>query len=260
VGHRLLGFRAQAIERPEELLPQWEAGAVAATPRIRNRLLNFLSASDLQLLQLNLVSDELPQRHYFERPNKPFDQVFFPETGVVSVVASQGDLRVEIGVIGCEGMTGTALVLGNDSSPHETFVQIPVQGLRLSAQQLRDAMDQSPTMRSAFLKYVQAFMVQTAHTAVANSVAKLHERLARWLLMAHDRVEGNELQLTHEFLSIMLAVRRAGVTEAVHVLEDNGLITCKRGIVIVLNRKGLEKIAGKFYGFPEKEYRRLVLG
>jgi CRP-like cAMP-binding protein len=233
---------------------------MATTHRIRNRLLKSLSPSDMALLEPSLVSDELPQRYYFEQPNKAFQEVFFPETGVASVVAKQGDLQVEIGLIGCEGMSGTALVLGNDRSPHSTFIQIPGEGLRISAQDLREAMDKSTTMRLLFLKYVQAFMVQTAHTAVANSVAKLHERLARWLLMAHDRVKSDELRLTHEFMSIMLAVRRAGVTEAVHVLEDQNLIACKRGVVIVLDRKGLEQVAGRFYGFPEKEYRRLMLG
>jgi CRP-like cAMP-binding protein len=113
-------------------------------------------------------------------------------------------------------------------------------------------------MRATFLRYAQVLVVQTAHTAVANSVAKLHQRLARWLLMAHDRVETDKLVLTHEFLAIMLAVRRAGVTETVNALEDKNLISCSRGVVTVLNRKGLEQVAGTFYGTPEKEYRRLV--
>ena len=129
----------------------------------------------------------------------------------------------------------------------------------MPASDLRAAMDHSTTMRAMFMKYVQVLVVQTAHTAIANSVGKLHERLARWLLMAHDRVEADKLVLTHEFLSIMLAVRRAGVTEAVGKLEEKELIACSRGVVTVLNRKGLEKTAGTFYGTPEREYRRLVV-
>src|SRR3954470_14770757 len=188
---------------------------MATTPRIRNRLLKTLSPSDLALLQPSLIAAELPQRHHFEKPNKPIDEICFPTTAVASVVATQGDLQVEVGLIGCEGMTGTPLVLGTDRPAHATFVQIAGQGLRMSASDLRAAMDHSTTMRATFMKYVQVLVVQTAHTAIANSVGKLHERLARWLLMAHDRVEKDKLVLTHEFLSIMLAVRRAGVTQAV---------------------------------------------
>jgi CRP-like cAMP-binding protein len=119
-------------------------------------------------------------------------------------------------------------------------------------------MDESRTLHGLFLKYVQVFMAQTAHTAIANARAKLPERLARWLLMAHDRVPGDSLPLTHEFLSLMLAVRRAGVTEAVHDLESRELIGASRGEIVVHDRKGLEKVAGPFYGVPETEYRRLL--
>jgi CRP-like cAMP-binding protein len=231
---------------------------MSTTPRIRNKLLNMLSPADLELLLPSLVAAELPQRLHFERPNQRIGEVCFPETAVASVVASQGDLLVEIGLIGCEGMTGTALVLGSDRTIHGTFIQIAGDGLRMPATDFRAAMDKSPTMRETFLKYVQVLVIQTAHTAIANSVGKLHERLARWLLMAHDRVAKDKLVLTHEFLSIMLAVRRAGVTEAVNELEDKELISCSRGVVTVLNRKGLEEVAGKLYGRPEAEYRRLL--
>jgi CRP-like cAMP-binding protein len=228
------------------------------TPRIRNKLLKILSPSDLALLAPALALCEFPQRHHIEKASKPIDEVCFPETAVASIVAKQDDLLVEIGLIGCEGMSGTSLVMGTDRPAHATFVQIAGSGLRISANDFREAMDKSPTMRATFLKYSQVLVVQTAHTAIANSVAKLHQRLARWLLMAHDRVETDKLVLTHEFLSIMLAVRRAGVTEAVNALEKDELISCTRGVVVVLNRKGLEKVAGTFYGLPEKEYRRLV--
>jgi CRP-like cAMP-binding protein len=119
-------------------------------------------------------------------------------------------------------------------------------------------MGESPSMQTVLLNFAQAFAVQTAHTAIANARARLHERLARWILMAHDRVSDNTLPLTHDFLSLMLGVRRAGVTEAVHVLQKQELIKAHRANIIVLNRKGLEKIAGNFYGVPETEYRRLL--
>ena len=108
------------------------------------------------------------------------------------------------------------------------------------------------------LKFVQAFGVQTTHTAICNAQYRLDARLARWLLMAHDRIGGDTLQLTHEFLSIMLGVRRPGVTEALHALRERGLISYGRGQIAVKDRKGLEHAAGEAYGTPEAEYRRLM--
>jgi hypothetical protein len=131
-------------------------------------------------------------------------------------------------------------------------------GVWATALPLLAAMAKSPTMRETFLTYVQVLVIRTGHTAIANSVGKLHVRLARWLLIAQDRVAKDKLILTHEFIAIMLAVRRAGVTEAVNELKRRGLISCTRGVVTVLNRKGLEKVAGTFYGVPEAEYRRLL--
>ncbi|MEA2903406.1 MAG: hypothetical protein QOI12_793 [Alphaproteobacteria bacterium] len=224
-----------------------------------NRLLHSLSPGDLALLQPNLEPISLPLRRDMEKPNKRIDDVYFMAAGIASVVAVQPNAtRIEIGIIGCEGMSGSAIVLGNDRSPHETYIQLAGDGHRLSANQLRAAINESRSLHTSLLKHVQAFMVQTAHTAIANARARLDERLARWLLMAHDRVTGNKLALTHEFLSLMLGVRRAGVTEAVQSLQAQNLIEARRGEITVLDRKGIEKIAGSFYGVPEAEYRRLI--
>jgi CRP-like cAMP-binding protein len=108
------------------------------------------------------------------------------------------------------------------------------------------------------LKFAQAFGVQTTHTAICNARSKLDVRLARWLLMAHDRVGGETLTLTHEFLALMLGVRRPGVTEALHALREHGLISYRRGIITLKDRKGMERKAGPAYGVPEAEYRRLI--
>ena len=137
-------------------------------------------------------------------------------------------------------------------------MQIAGAGHRITAPKFRRAMDRSASLRGIFLKSVQAFNVQTAHTAIANARANLEQRLARWLLMAHDRVDGDDLPLTHEFLSLMLAVRRSGVTEALQSFEKQKLITHARKRISVLNRKGIEKIANGFYGVPESELRRLM--
>ena len=224
-----------------------------------NRLLQSLSSSDIELLAPHLMTVVLRVPQDLEEPNKSIPQVYFPDTGVASVVAINPDGKeVEVGVIGSEGMTGVAVILGNEQSPHSTYIQIAGRGMRISASDLRNAMEKSGTLRALLLRYVQSFMVQTAHTAIANAQATLPQRLARWLLMAHDRVAHDKLPLTHEFLSLMMGVRRAGVTEAVHELTRRKLTKATRGAITILNRRGIERIAGNYYGTPEAEYRRLV--
>src|SRR6266540_251621 len=150
------------------------------------------------------------------------------------------------------------IVLGNHRTPHSTYIQAAGDGQCIRATELRKAMDAKDSIRGLFLKYVQAFVVQTAHTAICNARAKLDQRLARWILMAHDRLGVDTLPLTHEFLSLMLGVRRAGVTEAMQALEGRGLIRCARGQIVVRDRKGIERSAGGSYGVPEAEFRRLI--
>jgi Crp-like helix-turn-helix protein len=166
--------------------------------------------------------------------------------------------RVEVGLIGYEGMTGTSILLGSDRTPHSTYIQAAGEGQRIGALKFRRAMETSKSLRMLLLRYVQVFMVQTAHTAISNARGRLDARLARWLLMAHDRVRDETLPLTHEFLSLMLGVRRAGVTEALHSLESQKLIYTGTRKVALRNRKGLERVAGSSYGTPEAEFRRLI--
>jgi CRP-like cAMP-binding protein len=224
-----------------------------------NLLLASLSSSDRGLLRAHLEPVTLAFRQVLEQPDKRVDTVYFPEAGFASVVAIQSDqTQVEVGLIGREGMTGLTIVLGNHRAPHSTYMQAAGRGQCIKTPALRKAMQASPSLRGVLLKYVQVFMVQTAHTAVSNARAKLEQRLARWILMAHDRLDGVSLPLTHEFLSLMLGVRRAGVTEALQALEGLKLIRSGRGQIVVLNRKGIERKAGDAYGAPEAEFRRLI--
>ena len=195
-----------------------------------------------------------------EVPNKPITHAYFVETGVVSVVAVNAeDHRIEVGVIGYEGMTGVPLIMGDDRAQHSTYMQIGGSGHRIPRPTLLSrAMRQSESLRALMLKSAQGFMIQTAHTALANGRAKLEERLARWLLMAHDRLNSDAVPLTHEFLAVMLGVRRAGVTVALHCFERRGLITTRRGQLTLVNRAGIEQVAGSFYGMPEAELKRLM--
>ena len=136
-------------------------------------------------------------------------------------MVANGERAIEIGIIGREGMTGHSVVMQNDDRcPHETFIQLAGKGQRVAADKVRDAIDASRTLHGVMLDAVHAFMLQMSQTAIANGRSKLEERLARWLLMGHDRVDGDELGLTHEFLGIMRGVQRPGVTIALQGLND----------------------------------------
>jgi CRP-like cAMP-binding protein len=218
-----------------------------------------MSPADLALVQPHLTSLAVAVRHEIERPNRRIESIYFMDAGIASVVAVQPDeTQVEVGLIGPEGMTGTAVVLGGDQSPHATYIQVAGEAQWIKAAQLRKAMRASDSLRALLLKYVQTFMVQTTHTAIANARAHIDRRLARWILMAQDRTANKTLPLTHEFLALMLGVRRPGVTEALQSLKRQKLIDTGRNQIVVLSRSGVEKMAGQSYGVPEKEYRRLI--
>jgi CRP-like cAMP-binding protein len=222
-----------------------------------NGILSCLSPADLALLEPHLSAVDLPLRKVLERRGKAIDYVYFPEHGFASVVANgDGHRSIEVGLIGREGMTGLTVVMGLDRSPHETFIQCAGNGRRISSSQLRKAIKESATLHQAFLTYAHAFMVQTGYTAMANGRSKIEERLARWLLMAHDRVDGDKLSLTHEFLSLMLGVRRPGVTVALNLLEQTGLIARNRGTITILDRDGLRESSNGAYGAQEAELKR----
>jgi CRP-like cAMP-binding protein len=225
----------------------------------RNRLLAALLPSDIAILQPHLRHVVLPLKRDLERPHRRVDNVYFIEAGIASVVAEQeNQTRAEVGLIGCEGMSGIAVLLGTAQTPHATYMQIAGEGLKISTAQFRAALMASDTMTAVFLKYVHVFMMQTSQTAISNARAPLVKRLARWILMAHDRTRDVMLPLTHEFLSLMLGVRRAGVTETLQILKRQKLIETRRNLIIVRDRKGLQKTAGGAYGAPEREYRRLI--
>ena len=223
---------------------------------VGNLLLRYCEPRDFDILRPHLRRRNLPTHTVVVRPNEPIEYVYFPEGGVVSIVADEGGDKVEVGLVGYDGMSGTAVLLDAGQSPQASMVQINGSpALEMASGQLVQACDASPTLRRLFLRFVQSLNVQAASTAAANSSFALPERLARWLLMCHDRVDGDQLELTHEFMSMMLGVRRSSVTLTLHTLEGTRAI---RGWITVLDRQRLEEIAGESYGEPENEYRRLV--
>jgi CRP-like cAMP-binding protein len=228
------------------------------TRSTRNHLLLALAPPDYGLLEPHLTKLEFEVRQSFEEANKPIEYVYFPESGIVSIVAKSRQEQAEAAIVGLEGMTGIPVVLGNDRWANDTFVQVPGYGLRIAASDLRLVSAKSADLRDMFLRFTQSFIAQTTQTALVNARGSVGMRLARWLLMAHDRLEGDELPLTHEFLALMLGVRRAGVTTALQKLESDGLVIAKRGAVSVQDRAGLIRLADRLYGIAEAEYRRLI--
>ena len=174
------------------------------------------------------------------------------------IASLQERSRVEIGLFGRDGLVGTVLALGSNRVPHQTFMQVSGTGLRIEAEVLTRAIESSASLRLLLLRYTQTFLIQTAQTALANASAPAEERLARWLAMYHDRQDGDDLSVTHEFLSMMLGVRRPTVTVALQMLEGAGLVRAQRGRVRVLDRRGLILAAGPAYGPAEAEYERLI--
>lgn len=225
----------------------------------RNHLLAALMPKDLARLHPHLEPVALALGEMPGKPGCLVTHVLFPEAGIVSVLAvsPDGRRRIEVGLVGREGLVGFPVVLGTDAELHETLVQADMQGWRLPSDKLRRAMAKSPALHGVLLRYVQAFMSQTAHTLLANAAYRMDQRLARWLLMCDDRVDENELPLTQLFLSRMLGVNRPGVTAAVRALKDAGLIGHARSRITVLDRAELEVVAGGSYGAPEAEYARL---
>ena len=224
-----------------------------------NRLLALLSSDILAALKDHLEPVELARGDVLVRPDKPIKTVVFPLSGIVSIVATTDDHhRIEIGIIGREGMTDGSLLAGIDRIPHELFVQVAGEGLRIEAEVLLQFCDEHPALRNLLTRWVHVLALQTAQTTVSNGGFNVEARLARWLLMCQDRLGGNQIGLTHEFIGIMLAVRRSSVTLATQMIEGTGLIKAERGMITIRDRAALEDLAGSSYGAPEREYERII--
>ena len=221
---------------------------------VRNGLLASMPADDFALLQPHLEPVTLNLREHLFRAGQTITHVTFPESGIASIVADTEEGRFEVGMAGWEGLAGVPLVLGVDHTPHTCIVQAAGEAFRIGGSELQAAMDRSGKLRELILRFVHTFIVQVSQTAYANAGYSIEERLARWLLMSHDRLERDDMPITHEFMSIMLGTRRPGVTLAVQMLEGVGVIKATRGRIKVRNRERLEQIAGNSYGFAEKEY------
>jgi CRP-like cAMP-binding protein len=225
-----------------------------------NTLLSTLAQEDLALLTPHLARIPLARQQVLVTPNTPIEHVYFLEGGIASIVSAMaGSGRTEAGIFGREGVSATCLLLGTDRSPHETFMQVDgTTALRIDSDHYLAAIRQSESLRITLLRYVQTVLVQSAQSTATNASQRVEARLARWLLMCHDRVDGDEIALTHEFMGMMISADRSGVTVTLHILEGAGMIWSKRGRVIIRDREMLEDLAGDGYGVPEAEYRQLI--
>jgi CRP-like cAMP-binding protein len=224
-----------------------------------NRLLAKLTSGEYGRLQPHFQPIDLEFKKVLYKAGAPIDYVYFPTGGMVSAVAyvSEGT-AIEVATVGDEGMTGLPALLAEATSPNEVFMQVAGDGLRMSAAVLRrEAGPDSPLYR-LLVRYFSAYMVQVSQAVACNGLHHVRQRCCKWLLMTHDRVHANDLPLTHEFLAMMLGVRRASVTDVLQLLQDDGLIHGVRGTITVVNRPGLEAAACACYRVITDEYARLL--
>lgn len=188
------------------------------------------------------------------------DHAYFLEDGLASVVLTLADgATVEVGVIEIDGVVGLPILLGAESMPGETFIQVTGSGFRIDAKRLRNEFERDGKLRSHLQKYLLANLIQSAQNAACNRLHTISERLARWLLTCQDRVQSDRMPLTHEFLSQMLGAPRTTVTLAAGMLHQAGSIEYSRGYVTVTNRQKLEAVACECYRTVRAEFDRLGL-
>jgi CRP-like cAMP-binding protein len=233
------------------------------TPQERleqNRLLRALSPEVRQQLLPALELIVLSMRERLIEPHVPIPFVYFPLHGVVSLVSTLEDgTQVEVATIGNEGLIGLPLVLYANTVPFTAFVQVPGEALRIEAEVFgRLLLEETGVLSQLLYRYTQALFNQLAQHVVCNRLHRIAQRCARWLLLTHDRVGRDEFPLTHEFLALMLGVRRASVTEVAGRLQKAGLIRYRLGIIRVLDRAGLEATCCECYSVIKQEYDRLL--
>jgi CRP-like cAMP-binding protein len=224
-----------------------------------NHLLSLLPSNEFETIKDTLEWVALRQGETLISAHHEIDHVYFLCEGIASLVtvATEGQ-SAQAGMCGREGFTPTSAGVGGTVSVHKVMMQMNGSGYRMESAALQSALMACPVFEALLARYIQTFATQISYTALSNANYHVDVRLARWLLMSHDRVDGDELALTHEFISLMLSVRRPSVTTALHVLEGRRLVLSERGRITIRDRRRLEAFAGDCYGKPEAEYRNLI--
>lgn len=225
-----------------------------------NRILLSLSPDDLALLEPHLTPVSFDVGDFITRAGAPIESLCFLEQGIAGVLDSlDDDRRYAVGLLGAEGYIGWPLLMGDDCSPYDVTMRAEQgQALRIPADALMSAVDQSSTLRLTLLRFAHVFMLQMGRTIVSSLAHSIERRMARWILLYHDRVQADEICMTHEEFRLMLGVRRSSVTDALHRLEEEKAIRAVRAKILVHDRAKLIALAGDTYGRPEQEYARLL--
>ena len=225
----------------------------------KNRLLAALPDAEWQRWRPQLELIALPLGQVLYESGTTLKHVYFPTTAIISLLyVMENGASAEISVVGNEGLVGISLFMGGESTPSRAVVQSAGHGFRLKAQLMKDEFDRAGPVLHLLLRYTQALITQMSQTAVCNRHHSLDQQLCRWLLLSLDRLEGTDLVMTQELIANMLGVRREGVTEAAHKLQEAGLIRYSRGRISVLDRIALERRVCECYGVVKKEYDRLL--
>lgn len=223
-----------------------------------NLLFRALPPDSAARLAEHFITIDAPSRAQLYEPGDTVNRVYFPLDSVISMTAPVGTTQGEVATVGQEGMVGLPTVFGTDMANMRFFVQIGGRIAVAPADQFADLLRADDAIRAVMLRYAHAMFTQIGQSVVCNQRHSLRQRCARWLLMTHDRVPGDQFHLTHEFLAVMLGVRRAGVTVAAGNLQKAGLIKYRRGEITILDRAGLEKVSCECYRLVAEVYERLV--
>ncbi len=227
--------------------------------RRTNRLLSLLSDHDYEQLRPHLSLIALDYRKILYEAARPIEHVYFPVDGVASLVITTADgASAEVGTIGSEGLVGLPVCLGDREAPSSVYVQVPGTGLMMDADIFRSELEHRPTLNLIMLRYSHAFFNQVAQSAACAHLHRVEQRCCRWLLMTRDRMPSGEFLLTHEFLGMMLGVRRTTVTEVMGGLQKAGLIRYRRGHVSILDPDELRSRACECYDISKLEFDRLL--
>ncbi len=226
--------------------------------RVVNRLIDGLPRKERSRLLSHCAPVELACGTILCEADQLFRHVYFPLTGFISLVATvDGHQPLEIGLIGNEGMLGMTLALGVNAIPLRGVVQGAGTALRMTASQLRRDLHDSPALLRTLNRYLYAVMAQLSQSAVCTRFHEIEPRLARWLLLTHDRAHADHFHLTHQFLADMLGVQRSAITIAAGALQNRKLIHYTRGEISILSRKGLEAASCECYNAVIEDYEKL---
>lgn len=217
-------------------------------PLIKNKILAALSDGEYQKLLPHLEAVDLPHGEVLYEMDEPVHYVYFPFNALISLVTQMTNgAIIEVGLIGNDGMSGVAALLGKETSPERAIIQIPNGGVRARLSVIKEEFKRGGELQLLLLAYARYLMRQVSQTAACNATHTTEERLSRWLLMCQDRVQSEELKLTQEFIAEMLGTRRATVSLAAMVLQTDGYIHYNRGQIKIVDRPGLEAFTCECY-------------